>query len=97
MKPGLPDDTNAAIAQQWREVAATLESAAAAWEAVSADSAGPLRELLHDARWNASVFQRLADGANRRTAWQQADDEVGQRQQPSHILYDPAEAAADCC
>ena len=91
MKPRTNDGE---LAARWREVAAALEPAAEAWSAVSPESAGPVRELLHDAQWNAHVFQRLADGVARPAAWRDADAEVGPRPGGGHILYDPAAADA---
>jgi len=83
------------LAARWREVAAALEPAAEAWSAVSPESAGPVRELLHDAHWNAHVFQRLADGVPRPAAWRDADAEVGSLPRTGrHILYDTAAADA---
>lgn len=88
-------DMNSAIAQQWHDVANALELAAAAWAAVSPDSAGPVQELLHNARWNACVFQQLAEGVARPLAWQRANTEVGTLHRPSHILYDPVDSDSE--
>jgi hypothetical protein len=91
MKPSMDDRE---LAARWREVAAALEPAAEAWSAVSPESADPVRELLRDARWNAHVFQRLADGVPRPAAWRDADAEVGPRPDPRHVHYDPPVADA---
>jgi len=89
-----PRTNDSELAARWREVATALEPAAEAESAVSPESAGPVRELLHDARWNAHVFQRLAGGVPRPAAWRDADAEVGPRPGGGHILYDPAAADA---
>lgn len=91
-KPRPNDDCE--VAARWREVAAALEPAVEAWSALSPESAGPVRELLHDAYWNSYVFQRLAEGVPRPAAWRDADAEVGPRPRSGHVIYEPAAAAA---
>ncbi|ART74171.1 hypothetical protein BTO20_36530 (plasmid) [Mycobacterium dioxanotrophicus] len=81
----LPDQV---IADRWENAAAALETARNAWLAVSPDSAGPITELLHSARWNATVYRHIATGFARTDAWRLADAQH-QRPQSRHIVYDP--------
>jgi hypothetical protein len=81
--------TATARAAQWRQIAGALETAHTAWTAVSPDSAGPVGELLRDARCNATIAHQLAAGTPYRVACQRAAAEVGD---PAsiHIIYAPA-------
>lgn len=86
MAEQLPPDE--VIAEQWKQAADALERAHDAWLAVSPDSAGPITELLHSARWNAAVFVHMSHGVPRTDAWRAADAEHP-RPKSGYINFDP--------
>ena len=83
-----PPTPDAVVAADWEKVASALEIAHRAWLSVSPDSAGPVTELLRDARWNAHVFHQLSHGVGRADAWRAADAAHG-CSRAGHIAYDP--------
>lgn len=85
---------DAVTAADWEKVASALESAHKAWISVSPDSAGPVTELLRDARWNACVFRQLSRGVPRPDAWRAADAEHG-RSRAGFINYEPTDGIVD--
>lgn len=88
MPEQLPDDD--VIAEGWEKAAVALEPARDAWLAISPDSAGPLTEMLHCARWNATVWRQRSRGVERADAWRAADAEHG-RPDYRHINYEVLE------
>lgn len=86
-----PDDV---IAEGWARVADALEPAHAAWAAISADTTGPVAELLKHARWNATVWTLKSQGVARTEAHRRADAEHG-RIDRRYVDFEPDDESND--